>query len=40
MLWKLKKLPYGIYEAARQWVNAVESWMLEDVGLERVFSVS
>lgn len=40
MLWRLKKLPYGICEASRQWAKAIESWMLEAIGLERVFGVS
>jgi len=39
-LWKLKKLPYGIVEAGRQWAKAIEDWMLEGGGLERVSSIS
>lgn len=35
-LWKLKKLPYGIVEAGRQWAKTVEEWMLTTVGFERL----
>lgn len=35
-LWRLKKLPYGIVEAGRQWAKAVEDWMLSTAGLERL----
>ena len=35
-LWKLKKLPYGIIEAGRQWAKTVEEWMLTTGGLERI----
>lgn len=40
LLWKLLKLPYGIADAGRQWQKAVESWMLEIAGMERVFGLS
>lgn len=26
-VWKLRKLPYGISEAGRQWMKAIEQWM-------------
>lgn len=40
ILWKLLKLPYGIVEAGRQWQKTVESWMLNEAGLERVLGIS
>lgn len=40
LLWLLTKLPYGFCEAGRQWAKSIEGWMLEDLGLERVFGVS
>ena len=39
-LWKLRKLPYGIADAGRQWQKTVETWMLEHAGVERVFGLS
>lgn len=39
-IWKLRKLPYGIVEAGRQWMIAVETWMLGEGGMSRVFGVS
>lgn len=38
-LWMLLKLPYGIVEAGRQWLCAIENWMLSDYGMERVRGV-
>lgn len=38
-LWKLLKLPYGIPEAGRQWAKAIESWMIDTAGFQRVFGV-
>jgi len=40
ILWKLVKLPYGIVEAGRQWQKAIENWMLNEAGFERVLGVS
>lgn len=39
ILWLLTKLPYGIVEAGRQWMLAVEEWMLNEAGLTRVSGV-
>lgn len=39
MVWKLLRLPYGIVEAGRQWLCAVEQWMLEEYGLDKVPAV-
>lgn len=35
-LWKLKKLPYGIIKAGRQWPKEVEEWMLSTAGIDRI----
>ena len=40
VLWKLRKLPYGIADAGRQWQKTVESWMLEQSGFERVLGIT
>lgn len=40
VLWKLKKLPYGIAEAGRQWAKTIEDWMIREAGLERINGVS
>ena len=40
VLWKLLKLPYGIFEAGRQWQKTVETWMFNEASLERVLGVS
>ena len=40
MLWKLRKLPYGITNAGSQWQKMVDSRMLEHAGFERVFAIS
>lgn len=40
MLWKLRKLPYGIANAGRQWQKVVEEWMLTEGGLQRVCGIS
>lgn len=40
IVWKLLKLPYGLVDAGRQWLIKIESWMIEEYGLERVFGVS
>lgn len=37
MLWKLLRLPYGIVEAGRQWLCAVEHWMTTEYKLAQVF---
>ena len=39
VLWKLRKLPYGIADAGRQWQKVVEKWMLDKAGVERVFGI-
>lgn len=38
-MWRLLRLPYGIVEAGRQWLCAVEDWMLEKYNMQRVFGV-
>lgn len=40
LLRKLNKLTYGIVGAGRQLQIAVEAWMLEEYGLERVYAFS
>lgn len=40
ILWLLTKLPYGIVEAGRQWMLAVEDWMLNKAGLTRTPGVA
>lgn len=37
--WKLKKLPYGVADASRQWLKVSDEWML-DIGFTRVFGVN
>jgi len=39
-VWQLLKLPYGITEAGRQWATVIEGWLTDDMGMERVQSVS
>ena len=39
-LWKLRKLPYGIADAGRKWQRTVETWMIEQAGMERVHGIS
>lgn len=39
-IWHLLKLPYGITEAGRQWAMVLEEWLLEELGMERVYGVS
>lgn len=38
-LWKLRRLPYGIVEAGRQWLCAVENWLLREYRVSRVSSM-
>lgn len=38
-IWKLPRLPYGIVEAGRQWLWAIEDWMMHKYGMERVLGV-
>lgn len=40
ILWKLRKLPYGITEAGRQWAKEIESWLIEKAGFRRVKGLS
>lgn len=40
MLWKLTKLPFGIVEAGRNWMLAIEEWMLTHDSLEQFFGVN
>lgn len=37
--WKLKKLPYGVADASRQWLKVSDKWM-HDMGFTRVFGVN
>lgn len=37
--WKLLRLPFGIIEAGRQWLCAIEDWMLQEFGAERTYGV-
>lgn len=39
-IWQLTKLSYGITEAGHQWVLVMEYWMLNYIGMERVYEVS
>lgn len=39
MLRKLLRFPYGIVEASRQWLCAVEHLILDDAGLETITRV-
>lgn len=39
-IWHLTKLPYGITEAGRQGAITIETWLVKDMGMEPVFSVS
>lgn len=36
-IWKLSRLPYGIVEEGRQWLCAIENWMVESFDINRVF---
>lgn len=36
ILCKLKKLPYGITEAGREWAKEIESWLIKKSGFKRV----
>lgn len=38
-IWRLLRLPYGIVEAGRQWLCAIEDWMINVYKMERVFGV-
>jgi len=40
ILWKLRKLPYGIVEAGRQWHLVAESWLMETLKFERISGLS
>lgn len=40
VLWKLKKLPYGISEAGRQWSKVFEKWLMEEGVFEKFYGVS
>lgn len=39
VVWRLKKLPYGLADAGRQWSTKIEGWMQVESKLERVFGV-
>lgn len=40
ILWKLKKLPYGIGDAGRQWAETFDAWLLDKLGFERIPGVN
>lgn len=39
ILWRLNKL-LSITEAGRQWAKEIESWMIDDYGLQRIYGFS
>lgn len=36
----VKKLPYGITGAGRQWAVVFENWLMENTGFDRIAGVS
>lgn len=40
ILWRLRKLPYGITEPGRQWAKQIESWMVQSAVFGRLFGMS
>lgn len=39
-VWELRKMPYGITDAGRQWATVIESWLTGTVGMETMKGVS
>lgn len=40
ILWLLRKLPYAISEAGRQWAKEIESWLVHTAGFTRLLGMS